>query len=73
MFVRFAGLRHFHGIDIPDDCSRVRQWRDVLLADPHVRATSPDETELLETYDSYRDVLAKAAQAGIEVPVARGD
>jgi len=73
MFVRFAGLRHFHGIDVPDDCERVRQWRDVLLADPHVRATSPDESELLAEYARYREVLSKAARAGIEVPVARGD
>lgn len=73
MFVRFAGLRHFHDIDIPSDCERVRQWRDVLLADPHVQATSPDEGELLDAYTYYRAVLTKAAEAGIEVPVARGD
>jgi glutathione S-transferase len=73
MFVRFAGLRHFHGIDIPEDCERVRQWRDVLLADPHVRATSPDEPELIAAYTHYREVLTKAAQAGIEVAVAKGD
>ena len=73
MFVRFAGLRHFHDIDIPEDCERVRQWRDVLMADPHVRATSPDEEKLLAAYSHYREVLTKAAEAGIEVPVARGD
>ncbi|MEE3329965.1 MAG: glutathione S-transferase family protein [Myxococcota bacterium] len=73
MFVRFAGLRHFHDIDIPSDCERVRQWRDVLLADPHVEATRPDEAELLAAYTYYREVLTKAAAAGIEVPVAKGD
>lgn len=73
MFVRFAGLRHFHDIDIPRDCERVRQWRDVLLADPHVQATCPDESELLAAYSYYREVLTKAAEAGIEVAVAKGD
>ena len=73
MFVRFAGLRHFHGIDIPESCGRVRAWRDVLLEDPHVQATSPGEVELLAAYESYLDVLGKAAAAGIEVRVAKGD
>ncbi len=73
MFVRFAGLRHFHGIDVPDDLRRVNAWRDTLLADPHVAATSPDEGELLAKYADYLDVLNEAAGAGIEVPVAKGD
>lgn len=73
MFVRFAGLRHFHDIDIPDDCGRVRAWRDVLVADPHVAATSPAESQLLATYADYIDVLTRAAAAGIDVPVAKGD
>jgi glutathione S-transferase len=73
MFVRFVGLRHFHGMDIPGDLGRVRAWRDVLLADPYVIATSPDEDDLLATYAAYREVLAEAAAAGIEVPVAKGD
>ena len=73
MFVRFAGLRHFHGIDIPDDCGRVRAWREVLLKDPAVVRTAPPEAKLLEAYGFYLDVLAKAAKAGIEVPVAKGD
>lgn len=73
MFVRFVGLRHFHDIDIPSDCGRVREWRDSLLDDPHVRATCPDEGELLAAYTAYREVLTKAAAAGIEVRVAKGD
>jgi glutathione S-transferase len=73
MFVRFVGLRHFHGIDIPEDLRRVRAWRDALLGDPVVRATSPDPDTLLALYADYREVLARAAAAGIEVPVARGD
>lgn len=73
MFVRFAGLRHFHGIDVPAELGRVRAWRDVLLADPHVRATSPDEAALLAEYERYRGVLAQAAAAGVHVRVARGD
>ena len=73
MFVRFAGLRHFHGIDIPESCGRVRAWRDALLSDPLVRETSPDEAELLDTYAAYRDVLGKAAAAGIDVAVVKGD
>ncbi|MCH7788058.1 MAG: glutathione S-transferase family protein [Acidobacteria bacterium] len=73
MFVRFAGLWHFHGFDIPADLGRVRSWRDALLADPHVRNTSPDEDTLLAAYEGYRKVLTRAAEAGIEVPVAKGD
>ena len=73
MFVRFAGMRHFHDIDVPDDCGRVRAWRDALLEDPPVRATSPDEQEMLDKYASYLDVLGKAAAAGIEVRVAKAD
>ena len=73
MFVRFAGMRHFHDIDVPDDCGRVRAWRDALLEDPTVRATSPDEQEMLDKYASYLDVLGKAAAAGIEVRVAKAD
>jgi glutathione S-transferase len=73
MWVRFAGLRHFYGIDIPDELTRVRAWRDTLVADPMVRATSPDEEELLATYAGYLKVLGRAADAGIEVPVAKGD
>jgi hypothetical protein len=52
---------------------RVRAWRDSLLDDPHVRATCPDEAELLAAYSAYRAVLTKAAAAGIEVRVAKGD
>ena len=48
------------------------RW-NVLLADPHVEATRPDEAELLAAYTYYREVLTKAAAAGIEVPVAKGD
>lgn len=73
MFVRFAGLRHFHGFDVPEDLVRVRAWRDTLVADPLVVATSPDEGELLAAYDGYLEVLGQAAAAGIEVPVAKGD
>ena len=73
MWVRFAGLRHFHDIDVPEELGRVRTWRDTLVADPVVRATSPDEGELLATYAGYLEVLGKAADAGIEVPVAKGD
>ena len=73
MWVRFVGLRHFYGIDIPDELHRVRAWRDTLVADPAVRATSPDEDELLTTYAGYLRVLGRAAEAGIEVPVAKGD
>ncbi len=70
VFVRFAGLRHFHGFEIPDGLTRVRAWHDALLADPHVQATAPDEDELLSMLTDYRVVLKKAADAGIEVPVS---
>ena len=73
MFVRFAGMRHFHDIDVPEACGRVRAWRDALLADPNVRATSPGEQEMLDEYAAYLDVLGKAAAAGIEVRVAKAD
>lgn len=73
MWVRFVGLRHFHDIDIAEDLTRVRAWRDSLLADPHVMATSPDETRLLAAYAGYLEVLGKAAAAGVDVPVAKGD
>ena len=70
VFVRFAGLRHFHGFEIPAELTRVRAWHDTLLADPHVQATAPDEGELLSMLTDYRSVLKKAAEAGIEVPVS---
>lgn len=73
MFIRFVGLRHFHGFDVPEDLTRVRTWRDTLVNDPHVAATSPDESELLAAYEGYLRVLGRAAEAGIEVPVAKGD
>ncbi len=73
MFVRFCGLRHFHGFEIPEELSRVRAWRDTLLADPHVIATSPTEEDLIEAYAGYLKVLGRAADAGIKVPVAKGD
>ena len=73
MFVRFVGLSHFHGFDVPDHLGRVRAWRDTLLADPIVMATSPDRDRLLAAYDGYLRVLGRAAEAGIEVPVAKGD
>jgi glutathione S-transferase len=73
MFVRFVGLRHFHDYDVPEELSLVRAWRDTLMNDPCVVATSPDESELLAAYEGYRKVLTAAARAGIEVPVAKGD
>lgn len=73
MWIRFCGLRHFYGIDVPEHLTRVRTWRDTLVADPHVVATSPDEEELIKIYDGYLKVLGRAADAGIEVPVAKGD
>ena len=73
MWVRFCGLRHFYGIDVPEHLGRVRAWRDTLVADPHVVATSPDEGELIAAYGGYLKVLGRAAEAGIEVPVAKGD
>ncbi len=73
VFVRFVGLRHFHAFEIPEELGRVRAWHDTLLADPHVRATAPDEAELLSMLTDYRLVLKKAADAGIEVPVSGTD
>ena len=73
MFVRFVGLDHFHGFDVPADLSRVRAWRDTLLADPMVVATSPDRSALLAAYEGYLKVLGRAASKGIEVAVAKGD
>ncbi|MGI9600523.1 MAG: glutathione S-transferase family protein [Acidimicrobiales bacterium] len=73
MFVRFCGLRHFHGFDVPEALGRVRNWRDALVGDPIVAATSPDEEELLAAYEGYLSVLGRAAEAGIDVPVAKGD
>lgn len=73
VFVRFAGLRHFHGFEIPDALGRVRAWHDALLADPQVQATAPDEAKLLSMLGDYRVVLKKAADAGIEVPVSGAD
>jgi glutathione S-transferase len=73
MFVRFAGLRQFHGFDVPEHLGRVRAWRDTLVSDPIVKATSPDEAALLAVYETYLTVLGHAAEAGIEVPVAKGD
>ncbi len=73
VFVRFAGLRHFHDFEIPESLGQVRAWHDALLEDPHVRATAPDESELLSMLTDYRVVLKKAADAGIEVPVSSAD
>jgi len=73
VFVRFSGLRHFHGFEIPAALGRVRDWHDALLDDPHVRATAPEESALLALLDDYRRVLTKAAAAGIEVPVSGVD
>lgn len=72
VFVRFIGLRHFHGFEIPVDLRLVRGWHDTLLADPHVRSTAPDTAVLLSMLGDYRVVLKKAAEAGIEVPVSGG-
>ena len=73
VFDRFVGLRHFHDFDIPEELGRVRAWRDTLLADPHVQATSPGDAALIEVFAGYRGVLAKAAAAGIEAAVSGGD
>ena len=73
MFVRFVGLRHFHGFDVPEHLSRVRAWRDTLVSDPIVMATSPEEAPLLAAYEAYLTVLSHAAAAGVDVPVAKGD
>jgi len=70
VFVRFAGLRHFHDFEIPSALGRVRAWHDALIADPHVLATAPDEDRLFSMLADYRVVLKKAADAGIEVPVS---
>ena len=58
---------------VPEHLSRVRAWRDTLVADPIVVATSPDEARLLSAYEDYLKVLGRAAAAGIDVPVAKGD
>jgi len=73
VFDRFVGLRELQGFDIPEECGRVRAWRDTLLEDPHVRATSAGDESLLETLRDYRKVLTKAAQAGIHPPVSGAD
>ena len=73
VFDRFVGLRHFHDFDVPKELGRVREWRDRLLSDPHLQATSPGEEALLEVFAGYREVLAKVAAAGVEVPVSGGD
>jgi glutathione S-transferase len=72
VFVRFTGLRHFHGFEIPETLGRVRAWHDALLSDPHVQATAPDEGTLLSLLTDFRKVLKKAADAGIDVPVSGG-
>ena len=73
VFTRFAGLRHFHGFEIPEKLGRVQAWHDAVMADPHVQATAPDTDELLTLLGEYRVVLKKAADAGIEVPVSGTD
>ena len=73
VFVRFVGLRHFHGFEIPEQLRLVRSWHDTLLADPHVKSTAPDEALLLSMLSEYRVVLKQAADAGIEVAVSGGD
>ena len=73
VFTRFAGLRHFHGFEIPEKLERVRAWHDAVMADPHVQSTAPDTDELFRLLGEYRVVLKKAADAGIEVPVSGTD
>jgi glutathione S-transferase len=54
--MRFAGLRKFHGWELPDGLPAVAAWIQTLTADPLARETFR-EAEVLERVGTYRDTL----------------
>jgi glutathione S-transferase len=54
--LRFAGLREFHGWEMPAEVPALSAWVQTLKAEPVVQETF-EETEVLRLIGTYRDAL----------------
>jgi glutathione S-transferase len=61
-FMRFTGLREFHGWEIPDGLPAVSAWIETLTADPVMHETFY-EAEVLKLVGSYLDYFRAMASA----------
>jgi len=60
--MRFAGLREFHGWEMPAGLSVLSAWAETLSREPVVRETFA-EAAVLKLVGSYRDTLRAMARA----------
>jgi len=52
-FERWAALAHYRGIEIPEDCQRLRTWWKTVSDRPSMRATAQSPDYHIEQYARY--------------------
>ena len=60
---RLAVLSAYRGIDMPDECVRLRAWLAAMQERPSVRATSHDNAYHVQAYARYADGTADGTTA----------
>ena len=58
-FERLPAWRHYRGVDVPAECTRLRGWIGAMAARPSVRSMANDERYYVANYAGYAG--AKAA------------
>ena len=62
-FERFCVFRHYRGLDIPEDCPRLRTWLDLMQRRKSAKATGNGEDFYIPRYSQYADGTADGVSA----------
>jgi glutathione S-transferase len=62
-FERLVVLEHYHGIGIPNECGRLREWMAAVAERPSVQKTAHTADYHQEAYSKYADGTANGTTA----------
>ena len=62
-FERFAALTHYRGVEIPQDCNRLKAWLAEMRVRPSVQSTAHSDEYYVESYVKYADNTADGVTA----------
>lgn len=62
-FERFAALTHYRGVEIPQDCPRLKAWLAAMRLRPSVQETAHSDDYYVESYVKYADGTAGGVTA----------
>jgi glutathione S-transferase len=57
-FERFSAIGKLRGLEIPETCSRIRAWYDLMAARPSAKATAHDDAYYMSRYAKWVDEAA---------------